>query len=515
MVPTLRTPQSVAFNDIPKHVDVAIVGGGFTGLQFAAELWAAGVSSVMIIEAGPLDGVIHNNLAYDGKEAEELWLCTKRDRHFWRPWRSVTPPHFSGRAGLRRLLGGRSLYWQGITIPIENWALQEPWWPKDIVDILTRSWRKGASLYQQVVEDINCWRILPASTAKPTEFSQEFFQALGLHGATVAPAMVRHHYIGGGEIRVAAYSPIELFSENLENSVALPKLSCETMVGGILLAGNRVRGLRLINPSSGALSDISCEYAILAAGTIENTRIALQTKFDLHNSLPIARGLVDHIVQGFVVRVAGKDIDKNLMDGIQPGPIYHIYSDEQLRSNFFMAISRDNNCDLTIDVWTMGEQMPHSCNYVVCKPTANWPWATRVKSDLVDSDNLVLRGQQMVCNEIWNKIQTLLGQKGPDLEFLDFNGSKETLLHASRRARNGDLEYYEPLTWASPLGTVDHEGGTLPYGHTLNSDGEFHEIKNLYAIGACSFPRLGAANPALTNLALVRNVASGLLEKFA
>lgn len=514
-MPKLITPQSFRFCDLPRHVDVVIVGGGFTGLQFAAELWSAGVSSVMVIEAGPINELQHHNLMYDGKEAEELWLGPEKDHNFWRPWKSLKPPHFTGRSGLRRLLGGRSLYWQGITIPIEDWAMQEPWWPKEIIDILTKTWQNGPSLYEQVLEDIGFWRILPDTAGGSNDLSQKFFHALGLHGATVTPAMVRHHYIGKGEIRVAAYSPIELFTEYVGNSAPLPMLSCESMVTGILLNRNRVKGVKLVNIRTGALSEISCEYAILAAGTVENTRLALQTKFLSDDSSPIARGLVDHIVQGFVVRVAGNDFDEELIEEIQPGPVYLICRDEQIRSNFFMAISRDNELDFIIDVWAMGEQMPQSCNYIVCKPTINWPWVTQVKSDLAGSDNLVLEGQQRVCNELWASIRLLLNRKEPDLNFPDFINSESTLLDATRRVRSGKLEYYTPLTWASPLGTVDHEGGTLAYGHTLDINGEFHNIKNLYAIGACSFPRLGAANPALTNLALIRNVATRILAKLA
>ena len=61
----------------------------------------------------------------------------------------------------------------------------------------------------------------------------------------------------------------------------------------------------------------------------------------------------------------------------------------------------------------------------------------------------------------------------------------------------------QPVTWSNTLGTEDHEGGTLPLGGILDDDGEFRSVRGLYAAGPATFPRLGAANPSLTTLALV------------
>ena len=75
----------------------------------------------------------------------------------------------------------------------------------------------------------------------------------------------------------------------------------------------------------------------------------------------------------------------------------------------------------------------------------------------------------------------------------------------------GDLsnqDYYSPLTYVSYLGTVEHEGCTLAYGNVLDDNNEFVSLPNLYAVGPCTFPRMGAANPGLTSLALVRRLAS-------
>jgi hypothetical protein len=40
-----------------------------------------------------------------------------------------------------------------------------------------------------------------------------------------------------------------------------------------------------------------------------------------------------------------------------------------------------------------------------------------------------------------------------------------------------------PVTWWSPLGTEDHEGGTLPLGLLLDDRHEFKAIPRLFAAG--------------------------------
>jgi len=57
-------------------------------------------------------------------------------------------------------------------------------------------------------------------------------------------------------------------------------------------------------------------------------------------------------------------------------------------------------------------------------------------------------------------------------------------------------------TYSFPLGTENHEAGTLPLGSILDDDHQFRGLAGLYAVGPAVFPRAGAANPALTILAL-------------
>jgi len=512
-------PSIIHFEDLPGQVEIAIVGGGLTGLQLAAELHFCGVSAVLVLEAGKALAPEHNNLVHDSRRAEELWLQPSEDECFWRPWHSESSPHFMEWAGLRRRLGGRSLYWQGVTLPIEDWALVEPWWPSGVIRDLTQSWQGGPSLYELAYEEIRLWRSLPVAPERAYDLSREFFQALGYKDAVIAPGMIRHHYLKSGEIRVSAYSPVECWFDTQRIAASgeaynLPLIACEVEVLGIILHGAGVKGLRVRDRRTGESVDLPCKLIVLAAGTIENTRLAIQALTEIRGKRePVARGLMDHIVQGFVVRVPLSDVPADIMATLQPGPLYLIRGNNVSRSNLFVSLLTDNT-GLVVDAWCMGEQMPNSQSYVRCEVKHEWPWPTFVRSVLSSDDKVVISKEQAELNDLWFRVCSLTGYHPNALDFVDFNHPERMLPDILPCLYTG-IEYYTPLTWASPLGTVDHEGGTLPYGTILDNRNEFKEINGLFAVGPCTFPRMGAANPGLTSLVLTKRLAAEIAKQFA
>ena len=65
------------------------------------------------------------------------------------------------------------------------------------------------------------------------------------------------------------------------------------------------------------------------------------------------------------------------------------------------------------------------------------------------------------------------------------------------------------------LGTTHHEAGTLRMGDNpatsvTDSDGRFHHVDNVYALGPALYPSVGSPNPMLTGTALARRLADRL-----
>lgn len=67
-----------------------------------------------------------------------------------------------------------------------------------------------------------------------------------------------------------------------------------------------------------------------------------------------------------------------------------------------------------------------------------------------------------------------------------------------------------------PLGTTHHEAGTLRMGtdptkSVTNADCRFHDVKNAYVVGPALFPTIGSPNPMLTGIALARRLGDHLV----
>lgn len=133
------TPTKIT--EIPDRVNILILGGGMSGLELAKHLNNRKVENVVVIEAGPADDCNHINAGEEYQRANEFWKNEDLDKYAYRSWCSLSEPHFSKGTCLRRRVGGRSLYWHGVILPIEAEILE--YWPAIIVSDLTESWLEG------------------------------------------------------------------------------------------------------------------------------------------------------------------------------------------------------------------------------------------------------------------------------------------------------------------------------------------------------------------------------------
>ncbi|WP_189967147.1 GMC oxidoreductase [Streptomyces violascens] len=492
-------PAAVPDTNAP-HCRVVIAGGGLAGLEVARHLSALGVDDVLVVEAGPAEDLLHINSAHRPDQALRTFLDPADDPHFQRCWTSQSAPHYLANAGLRRRLGGRSLYWYGASLPVEDWALAD--WPESVVRDLRGSWRGGRPLYEQVAADLG---VDPGRL----DAQQPALELGGFRLVRTPQAETRF----GDEGRWYAYSPLDHWRDPVTGA-ALDgprgiRFLCGTEVLSVDIEDGRACGLHVRESSTGATARrISADAVVLAAGTIESSRLAIQALCAIDpGRSPRLTGLTDHLVQGFFLRVRDADAQgaSHGLRGVVPGS-YVTACEDTVRSNLFITIERPEPGVLLFDVRLTGEQAPGPGSHVTCEPTGAYPWHTTVTAELAPADRDVVAGQREVLNKVWRQLAAEFSLDATPLVFDDFDHPVRTnafVLPESIGAQTSQ----GPFTWSSLLGTEDHEGCTLPLGEVLDDRHEFAAVPGLYACGPATFPRMGAANPSLTTLALARRLA--------
>ncbi|MFJ9518440.1 GMC oxidoreductase [Kitasatospora sp. NPDC101801] len=482
----------------PEHADVVVVGGGMAGLEIAKELDLRGAPDVLVLEAGPADDLAHVNAAHDADTALRMWLAPDGDPHFWRPWSSHCAPHYLGVAGLRRRLGGRSLYWHGVTLPVENWALREPWWPAAVVRDLTRSWQDGPSLLTRVGNDLRDWAAAdgPAPAAGPDTLD------LGSVRLVRAPQAVRA-VPGPADHRWEAYSPLTHWEQGLDSRRT--RFAADTRVLSVRLTEGQVTGVTVRSGPAGAVRTVSCRTVVLAAGTVESTRIVAQS---LGRREPFD-GLVDHLAQGFVVALPPDGIPAGIAAAADAGAFLYAPGPPAARSNLFVRLYRNRTGAVVLDTWLMGEQLPCADGVLRFTPDADpqAPWTTAVSCGLGPQDTEVVAAQRTALREFWEQFCLATGRTATPLGFPDFESAERILEDVLPGVDEASADAV-PVTWTRPLGTEYHEAGTLPLGRWLDDGHALRGTRGLYVAGPASFPRSGAANPSLTVLALARRLAA-------
>ncbi|MEV0277852.1 FAD-dependent oxidoreductase [Streptomyces sp. NPDC050610] len=488
------------------HCRVAIVGGGLAGLEAARQLAALGVDDILVIEAGPAQDLLHINSAHRNEQALRTFLDPAADPHFQRCWTSESAPHYTVNAGLRKRLGGRSLYWYGASLPVEDWALAD--WPEPVVTDLRVAWRGGGPLYEQVAADLGV-------DPNRLDAQQPLLKLGDFRLARTPQAETRF----GDEGRWYAYSPLDHWRHPVTGAAldgpSGVRFLCGTEVLSADIEDGRARGVLVRDGGpTPRTRRISADSVVLAAGTIESSRLAIQALCAADPGRPARlNGLTDHIVQGFFLRVrdAGGDADGGAPHGpadIAPGS-YVTACEDADRSNLFITVERPEPGVLVFDVRLTGEQLPGTGSYVACEPTGEYPWRTTVTAAPAPADRDVIGRQRQVLDQVWRRLAAEFGLTATPLVFDDFDRPVRTnafVLPESFGAQTSE----GPFTWSSPLGTEDHEGCTLPLGDVLDDGHAFAAIPCLYACGPATFPRMGAANPSLTSLALARRLAHSL-----
>lgn len=476
---------------LPKGADIVIVGGGMSGLELAVELARAGAGDVAVLEAGPDSGG-HVNAVNDPDLALRMWLEPGLDPHLWRPWTSGSAPHFETMAGLRRRVGGRSLYWHGVVLPLDSWALAEPWWPAGIINDLTESWDSGPSLYERVLSDIEVWRDGPA-------LPESGLDVAGRRLRTV-PQAIRQ--LPGG--RFAAYTP----RDRLASAGGAVRVISGAEVLEIRTDGGAVSGVQVALDGAREVHTVRSGIVVLAGGTVENSRLAIQVLRPAGLiSEPRLGWLADKLAQGFIAPLDPAGLDPEILRLVDDEAFLCHRGDAGERSNLFVRFYRNAAGAAVVDAWAMGENLADEECVVECSPspddTPRWDSSVRVRYSDPDTESM---GRQ---RDLLTKLLSEFDSTGSALDFPDPDhpdNTLETVLPTVATMLPGD----PPAAWSGPLGSEYHESGTLAFGRMLTERHEVNGVPGLYVAGPAAYPRPGASNPSLTNLALARRLAGVL-----
>ncbi|WP_145570891.1 GMC oxidoreductase [Yersinia bercovieri] len=484
-------------NDLSSEINVLILGAGMSGLELAKHLNLRSVKNIVVIDVGPTGDCRHINVGDEYQYADEFWKNEESDKYAFRPWRSLSEPHFSKGSCLRRRVGGRSLYWHGVILPIEADALK--FWPTQIVSDLTEAWLDGPPLYTQVQSEILAWAEKSHNADDSFKFANFEFE--------ITPQAIRNM---GSSDRWEAYSPLSYWTEAGPSDTLPPIISGYEAIA-IMIKNGYCIGAKLRNIESNEIHHVLADKCVLALGTIENSRLAAQALYDSgHLIEKKMTGLVDHIVQGFNVTLEYHAVPIMIRALIEkhPDTIFFSRSLSGERFNLFFTLSQ-SSFGVELEVWAMGEQIPSIDGFIKVESDYD-VIPLSISCHLTNEDNILIHKEQDELNIFWHEIcQQIKIPFAP----LDFDGGFS--VHARTmgdvyyefHSPSRNVNYNVPATWISPLGTENHESSTLPLGGILNEKHKFNNINNLYAIGPSTFPRPGAANPSLTTLALSRRLA--------
>jgi choline dehydrogenase-like flavoprotein len=319
---------------------------------------------------------------------------------------------------------------------------------------------------------------------------------------------------------------------------------------------NRAQGVTYIERYTKRSVDVDARYVILAASTLENTRLLLlSAKGGLANSSgTLGHYMMDQVggggVSGFLPILKGGP--SRLDDGKAAGitiPTLQNFSKKTLRKDFIRGYCMNATGGQTefpqfaaslpgygsewkkevksryvaqARVWIAGgEMLAQKENFVELDPEVKDHWGIpvlKIHFSHCDNDRKIIADFQQKAEELFRKAggEMMPGfARGAPAGFPGGPGSPDTNTAGrssigAGAAAEGDRK--------RALGSSIHEVGTArmsasPKDGVLNSYCQTHDIPNLYVFGGNAFPSTGDKHPTLTMMALSVRGCDRLLEQ--
>ncbi|HYS39147.1 MAG TPA: family 16 glycoside hydrolase [Pseudonocardiaceae bacterium] len=543
--------------------DAVVVGAGMFGAYCAEKLYRESAPlglRILVLDAGAFlfPGHIQNLPQRLGGSVGGPTYPRKREdgsgaqNVVWgMPW--ISNEAFPG---LAYNIGGRSLFWGGWSPRLTDADLAN--WPADAA-----AWLAGPDGYARTAEEIG--------TAETTDYMVDstfhndlltaFQTTIGGLGAPLdaveeAPLAVQGSAPGPGLFPFDKFSStpwiIDAVRDDAATDTARGDLSRRlflvprTQVVGLATAGGRVTGIDLVTAGTRTTLPVPAGCAvILAAGTIENTRLAL-TSLGLGDTTygpPRLGNLIGHLRSNITVRIrraafglpaAADSLETTafLVRGSASGRRFHLQvsaaavggSDPE--RNMWQQVPDIDTLDhiranqdpdwIVVVFRGIGEMGPGTA--LSPDPARSWIDLSS-ETDQFGAQrayvNLVATGDDMT---LWTRMDqatftlaaALSGNDPKNIEYLDRRTNTWQATAPVPDATGGG-------SWRDGLGSTHHEAGPLAMGtpgtSVTDSAGRFHHLTNGYVAGPALFPALGSANPSLTALSLARRTAQTIVTE--
>lgn len=584
-----------------KPFDIIIIGGGSFGSVLASHIFSIDQTHahrILVLEAGPFLYPEHvQNLppAFDTLDGTGIWGV---------PWTSDSPQSWNQNfPGLAFCLGGRSLFWGGWSpYFLESEILDKEHhpkstWPKNVIRDLTEAVlplpphrqktpadaHKKESYLDQAAEQIGTSATNDFIHGRTHEVLREtLFEGLEHrhHSKTELTGQVRDEKKLKAAVDLEAplavqsagprpgFFPFNKFNgvQLLIEAARLAQSEAESSVVGDANAKNVKKRLMVVanahlirlETAAGRVvrvvtnqGTIDVPYkgkVFLAAGTIENTRIALHT---LPNSRGlIGRNLMAHLRSNLTFRVKRSNFGDELdltkhpeLHDLQVSALFvkgiHTHNDGEL-GHFHLQITASGAGALgtnsesqlfkkipNIDELERFEDMTDDWIVITARGIGEMQ-GDKNSPDPNSRVTLDFKGQAKPFD--YGQTHALVRLAPGDRDLALWNAMDKAALEVAKIfSHGGPIQYFSPgsKTWQDTppstdavrdtLSSTHHESGTLwmgddPANSVTDDLGRFHESDNLYAVGPCLLPTMGSPNPMLSGVALTRRIGDRLVH---
>jgi hypothetical protein len=494
VVPQRLLPRNI---DTSVNYDVIIVGSGLGGGVLASALADAG-ANVLVLEAGSYLFPTHvGNLP----RALPIGQFDKNVWHLWRDfavinYRNINGSNFQGAQGFN--LGGRSIFWGALTPRQTQWQLQS--WPQVIVDYLL-----NGNGYANAEQRLNVGQL------PPSQFQQDStaFLDATISGFVAANAPMGIQYVAPAHwmLPVGLFSTADLLLEDaLRAGAPAPDraltINLNHAVWSVTTNGTKATGVHCFDLLDGTERYYKGNVIVLAAGTIESAKIALQSDLNDPAKL-IGQGITDHAIRYRHFTVSPNHPHASTTDSAKV-VLQHPAATEQAHAfDVIVELGTELNQGRYVDPTDLASDENIRNGWMMCEIVFQY------YADLVTGNVVQTAGADPAY-----PVNINMAPATPSQALRDEADQIAQAVFTAFDAQPVIGEQDWPALLTADLGGVAHEVGTLRMtaGSTgvVDTDLKFVAYDNLYACDNSVFPASPAANPSLTLAALALRLAGHL-----